>query len=67
MNISFFIYDERFYSDPDSATVYEVCESLKEAREAGPDYGGHVIVKTYAIENPMKKGSFTITKQTIVT
>lgn len=67
MNIAYFIYDERYYDDPDSATVYEVCETLEEAQENGPDYGGHVIVKTYAIENPMKKGSFTVTKSVIVT
>lgn len=67
MEIEYFIYDDRYYTDPDSATVYEVCETLEEARENGPDYGGFVIVKTYSIENPMKKGSFTITKSHIVT
>ena len=44
--ISYFIYDERYYSDPDSATLYEVCDTLSEARESGLDYGGFVIVKT---------------------
>jgi len=67
MKIAYFIYDERYYTDPDDATVYEVCDTLDEAKESGPDYGGHVIVKTYAIENPMKTGSFTVTKSEIVT
>ena len=67
MKIEFFIYDERYYTDPDSATVYEVCETLEEARENGPDYGGFVIVKTYAIKNPMKARSYTVTKSEIVT
>ena len=43
--ISYFIYDERYYTDPDAATCYEVCDTLKEAKEVGPDYGSHVIVK----------------------
>jgi hypothetical protein len=46
MKIDYIIYDERYLTDPDSATCYEVCDTLNEARNSGPDYGGHVIVKT---------------------
>ena len=42
----YLIYDERYLSDEDSAIVYEVCDTLAEAKVNGPDYGGHVIVKT---------------------
>ena len=48
--IAYFIYDERYYSDPDSAIILEVCDTAEEAKESGPDYGGHVIVKA-TIEN----------------
>jgi len=65
MKIEYFIYDERYYTDPDSATVYEVCETLKEARENGPDYGGHVIVKVTS--ERISKKSFRIVNEKIVT
>jgi len=62
--IDYWIYDERYYSDPDSATVYEVCDTLKEAKENGPDYGGHVIVKTTSKKTG--KRTYTVTKSEIV-
>ena len=63
--VEYFIYDERYYSDPDSATVYEVCETLDEARESGPDYGGFVIVKTTGKKTG--KRSYQVIKSEIVT
>lgn len=39
--------DGRYYTDPDRAVCYEVCDTLKEARKTAPDYGTDtVIVKT---------------------
>lgn len=64
MRIEFFIYDERYHTDPDSATVYEVYETLQEARENGPDYGGHVIVK--ATSKKVGKRSYEVIKEEIV-
>jgi len=42
----YFLYDNRYYHDPDSAICFEVCETLREARANGPDYGDAVIVET---------------------
>jgi hypothetical protein len=39
--------DGRYFDNPDRSIVYEVCESLKEARREAPEYGDDtVIVKT---------------------
>jgi hypothetical protein len=39
--------DGRYFDDPDRAIVYEVCDSLKEARNVAHEYGDDtVIVKT---------------------
>jgi hypothetical protein len=57
IRVDYFIYDERYYTDPDGAIVYEVCETLAEAKENGPEYGGHVIVKAQS----RKEGSNTYT------
>jgi hypothetical protein len=64
MKTEYFIYDERYYSDPDSAIVYEVCETLKEARRNGPDYGGFVIVKT--VGKKTGKRSYEVVSSEIV-
>lgn len=62
--VNYFLYDERFYTDEDSATCFEVCETLEEAREAAPDYGGCVIVKTVGKWSHGK--SYKIVSQKIV-
>lgn len=64
MKTDYFIYDERYLSDPDSATVYEVCETLQEAKESGSDYGGHVIVKV--ISKKTGKQSYTVISEEII-
>lgn len=40
-----FIFDSRYLTDPDSAICFEVCGSLKEAKESAEDYGDAVIVQ----------------------
>ncbi len=45
--ISYDIFDARYKTDPDRATCFECCDTLKEARENKDDYGdGNIIVKT---------------------
>lgn len=42
----FAIYDSRFSINPERSTVFEVCETLKEARINAKEYGdNNVIVK----------------------
>jgi hypothetical protein len=65
MKTTYFIYDQRYYTDPDSATIYEACETLAEARENGPDYGGHIIVK--ATSRKVGKNSYEVIKEEVVT
>lgn len=38
------IYDGRYFSDPDRAFVLEVCETLREAKEAKYDHGDNCII-----------------------
>ena len=38
------LYDGRYYSNPDRASIYEVCDSLKEARENKNDYGTDTVI-----------------------
>ena len=64
MNTTYWIYDQRYYSDPDSATVFEVCDTLKEARENKDDYGGGVIVKT--VSKKVNKRSYEVVSSTII-
>lgn len=39
-----FIYDGRYYSDPDRALVMSVCDTEKEAEEEKYDYGADCVV-----------------------
>lgn len=49
LHISFYLYDGRYYTNPDRAIVYEVCESLKEANDNKDEYGTDTaIVKTWS-------------------
>jgi hypothetical protein len=43
----YLIYDPRYLTDQSSATLFESCETLKEAKRNRREYGeGNVIVKT---------------------
>lgn len=42
----FAIYDGRYYSDPEEAYLFEVCDTLEEAKENAPEHGdGNAIVR----------------------
>ena len=59
------IYDSRYLSDEDAATVFEVCETLKEARENKGEYGeGNVIVEETL--KHIKGTEFKIVSSTII-
>ncbi len=63
--ISYMLFDGRYLNNPDSAVCYEVCDSLKEARENKDDYGTDtVIVK--ATSKCVGKGKYEIKSQEIV-
>lgn len=40
----YYIYDGRYWTDPDRALVMTICDTLEEAREDVKDYGDAVIV-----------------------
>lgn len=51
-NTVFVLYDGRYTTNPDDAIVYEVCETLREAKENSRDYGTDtVIVETVLVGN----------------
>lgn len=53
----YFLYDSRYRTDPDNATVYTVSNSLKEAREDRKTmFEDGVIVKVTSIDNVITKG-----------
>ena len=49
----YMLYDGRYYNDPDSAIVFEVCESLKEAKESAPDHGTNTAIVKARCEGSM--------------
>jgi hypothetical protein len=38
------LFDGRYLSNPDRAVCYEVCTSVKEARQNAPDYGNDTVI-----------------------
>lgn len=58
------IYDGRYLTDPESATLFEYCDTLKEARRNKKDYGtGNVIVE-FLVEE--RNGNTHIISKSIV-
>ena len=54
MKKAYIIFDSRYHSDPDSATVLEFCDTKKEAETNALDYGdNNVIVEFDVIENEL--------------
>ena len=50
----YLLFDGRYRTDEDSAVCFEVCETLKEAKESCEDYGtGTVIVEMTEKENEL--------------
>lgn len=45
MKYIYLLYDERYYGEPNKATVLNIFETLKEAKEDKKDFGHGVIVK----------------------
>lgn len=59
--IHYFIYDSRYLVDPDRAIVYEVCDTLKEARENAREYGNNnIIVKVKSLGNEILQESIIL-------
>lgn len=55
------IYDARYKTNPDRATVMETCDTLGEARRNAPDYGDDCVIVRYhlegsALSNPVVEG-----------
>ena len=42
--IKYFLYDARYRHNEDSATLFEVCDKLKEAKENCLDYGNDTVI-----------------------
>lgn len=40
----FLLYDSRFYSNPEKATILEVCDTYQEVKKKKREYGGSIIV-----------------------
>lgn len=38
------LFDGRYRTDEDRATCYEVCESLREAKNSAKDYGNDTVI-----------------------
>lgn len=65
--ISYMIYDSRYTTDPDRASVYTVCDSLKEARsDKRTMFTDAVIVKETSEPLPGKTNTWKIIKSEII-
>tara|TARA_R110000822_G_scaffold67329_2_gene164024 strand:- start:3584 stop:3766 length:183 start_codon:yes stop_codon:yes gene_type:complete len=47
----YFLYDGRYRTNEDRATLYEVCSTLKEAQKVSKDYGDDTVIVEYDIIN----------------
>lgn len=45
------LFDGRYRTDEDRAVCYEVCETLKEAKENSDDYGDDTVIVEAVEEN----------------
>ncbi|NLN24677.1 MAG: hypothetical protein GX163_03280 [Bacteroidetes bacterium] len=45
------LFDSRYRTDEDKAVCYEVCETLKEAKENADDYGDDTVIVEAIEEN----------------
>jgi hypothetical protein len=52
----YLIYDGRYHSDPDSAMVMCMCDTLAEAQKDSPDYGSDCVIE----ENEIQKDGKTL-------
>lgn len=48
--IKYALYDGRYLSDPDSASCYEVVDSIKEARRNKSNYGSDTVIVEETLE-----------------
>lgn len=44
MKTAYLLFDGRYRTDEDSATCFEVCETLQEAKRNAPDYGTDTVI-----------------------
>lgn len=51
------LFDGRYRNDEDRAVCYEVCETLKEAKENADDYGDDTVIVEAVEENNVISGS----------
>ena len=51
------LFDGRYRTDEDRAICYEVCETLKEAKENADDYGDDTVIIEAVEENNVISGS----------
>ena len=51
------LFDGRYRTDEDRAVCYEVCETLKEAKENADDYGDDTVIVEAVEENNIISGS----------
>lgn len=47
----YLLFDGRYIADPDRATCFEMCESLREARGSKDDYGTDTVIVKYLDDN----------------
>lgn len=67
--IAYTLYDGRYLDDPDSASCFGVCDTLKEARRDSKDYGDDtVIVKETMVYDGGQNGTpvYRVIKSEIV-
>lgn len=66
--IKYALYDGRYLSDPDSASCFEVCETLKEARKNKNSYGTNTVIveETLVKSAVIGSNSFMVTNSKIV-
>ena len=51
------LFDGRYRTDEDRAVCYEVCETLKEAKENADDYGDDTVIVEAEEEDNLISGS----------
>jgi threonine aldolase len=51
------LFDGRYRTDEDKAVCYEVCETLKEAKENANNYGNDTVIVEAEEENNIISGS----------
>lgn len=59
------IYDSRYSTDPDRAVCFEICDTLKEARESKDDYGDGSVIVEHILEQTGER-QFNIISSKIV-